>query len=53
MVEQLAEETGESVPEIAMRYVFSCKTNEFTVVSVSKPGRLDSSIRAAARSLTA
>ena len=51
--EKLAEKTGETVPEIAMRYVFSSLMNVFAVVSASRPDRLDSSIRAAARPLTA
>ena len=51
--EQLAEKTGTSVPEIAMRYVFSSRMNMFAVVSVSRPERLDSSIRASGNPLTA
>ena len=51
--EELAERYGESVPEIAMRYVFSNAMNVFAVVSTSRPERLDESIRAAAEPLTA
>ena len=50
--EQLAEKYGETVAEIAMRYVFSGPMNVFAVVSTGKPERLDSSIRAASRPLT-
>ena len=50
--EELAEKYGETVPEIAMRYVFSGPMNVFAVVSTTKPERLDSSIRAAAKPLT-
>ena len=50
--EELAEKYGETVPEIAMRYVFSGPMNVFAVVSTTKPERLDSSIRAAANPLT-
>lgn len=49
--EILGEKHGESVPEIAMRYVFSSAMNVFAVVSSTKPERLDSSIRAAGRPL--
>lgn len=51
--ERLAEKTGETVPEIAMRYVFSNRMNLFAVVSTSSPERLESSIRASGRLLTA
>ena len=51
--EKLAEKTGDTVPEIAMRYVFSSRMNLYAVVSVSRPDRLDSIIRAIARPLTA
>lgn len=50
--ESLASRSGESVPEIAMRYVFSSDMNVFAVVSTTRPERLDSSIRAAARPLS-
>ncbi len=50
--EALAEKYGVSVPEIAMRYVFSGSMNVYAVVSTVKPERLDSSIRAAAEPLT-
>lgn len=50
--EQLAEKLGETVPEIAMRYVFSNSMNLFAVISTSRPDRLDSSIRAADKPLT-
>lgn len=49
--EQLAEQYGETVAKIAMRYVFSNRMNMFAVVSTSQPERLDSSIRAAGRPL--
>ena len=51
--EQLSEKTGETIPEIAMRYVFSNQMNMFAVVSTSRPDRLDSSIRACSRPLSA
>lgn len=44
--EELAEKYGVTVPEIAMRYVFSSSMNVFAVVSTTNPGRLDSSVRA-------
>ena len=50
--ETLAEKYGVSVPEIAMRYVFSGGMNVYAVVSTVKPERLDSSIRAASEPLT-
>lgn len=49
--EQLAEQHGETVAEIAMRYVFSNRMNMFAVVSTNQPERMDSSIRAAGRPL--
>lgn len=45
--EQLAEQYGVTVAEIAMRYVFSGRMNMFAVVSTNRPVRLESSIRAA------
>ena len=51
--EELAERYGETVPEIAMRYVFSHPMNVFAVVSTIDPKRLDSSVRAAGNPLTA
>ena len=50
--EQLAEKYGVSVPEIAMRYIFSSPMNLFAVVSTTRPERLESSIRAAEAKLT-
>lgn len=50
--EQLAEKYGVSVPEIAMRYIFSSPMNLFAVVSTTRPERLESSIRAAGAKLT-
>ena len=50
--EELAAKTGETVPEIAMRYVFSSRMNVFAVVSTSRPERLDGSILACGRPLT-
>ncbi len=50
--EQLAKKYGETVAEIAMRYVFSGPMNVFAVVSTGQPERLDSSIQAASRPLT-
>lgn len=44
--EQLAEQYGTTVPEIAMRYVFASRMNLFAVVSTTRPERMDSSIRA-------
>lgn len=52
-VEEMAQRKGLTVPEIAMRYVFTSQMNLFAVVSTTKPERLDSSIRAAANALTA
>ncbi|MBR3332866.1 MAG: aldo/keto reductase [Clostridia bacterium] len=49
--EQLAKQYGETVAEIAMRYVFSNRMNMFAVVSTNRPERMDSSIRAAAEPL--
>jgi len=51
--EELAQQKGITVPEIAMRYVFTTSMNLFAVVSTTKPERLDGSIRAAANPLTA
>ena len=51
--EEMAQRKGLTVPEIAMRYVFTSPMNLFAVVSTTKPERLDSSIRAAANALTA
>ena len=50
--EQLAEKYSVSVPEIAMRYIFSSPMNLFAVVSTTRPERLESSIRAAEAKLT-
>ena len=50
--EELAAKTGETVPEIAMRYVFSNRMNVFAVVSASRPERLDGNINACGRPLT-
>ncbi len=50
--EELAAKYGETVPEIAMRYVFSSSMNVFAVVSTTNPGRLDSSIRAVCNPLS-
>ena len=50
--EQLAEKYGVSVPEIAIRYIFSSPMNLFAVVSTTRPERLESSIRAAEAKLT-
>jgi aryl-alcohol dehydrogenase-like predicted oxidoreductase len=51
--EEMAQRKGLTIPEIAMRYVFTSPMNLFAVVSTTKPERLDSSIRAAANALTA
>lgn len=45
--ERLAEKYGETIAEIAMRYVFSSRMNMFAVISTGRPERLESSIRAA------
>lgn len=45
--EKLAEQYGQTVPEIAMRYVFSSAMNVFAVVSTASPERLRMNIRAA------
>ena len=45
--EELAEKYSVSVPEIAMRYVFSTAMNMFAVVSTSSPQRLQMNIHAA------
>ena len=49
--EELAEREGETVPGIAMRYVFSSPMNVFAVVGTSSPERLLENLRAAARPL--
>lgn len=50
--EELAEKYGETVPEIAMRYVFSHQMTVFAIVSTTKPKSLDCTIRAASNPLT-
>lgn len=45
--EELAEKYNISVPEIAMRYIFSSEMNLFAVVSSTSPERLRMNIRAA------
>ena len=45
--EELAEKYNISVPEIAMRYIFSSEMNLFAVVSTASPERLRMNIRAA------
>ena len=50
--EELAEKYGVSVPEIAMRYVFSSAMNMFAVVSTSSIQRLRMNIKAANSPLT-
>ena len=51
--EKLAERYGVSVPEIAMRYVFSNKMNIFAVVSTTSAERLRMNIHAANNPLSA
>ena len=51
--ETLAQKYGESVPEIAMRYLFSCGLNLFAVVSTTSPARLRSNLQSASRPLSA
>ena len=50
--EQLAEKYGLSVPEIAMRYIFSGPMNVFAVVSSASPDRIRMNLRAAASPLS-
>ena len=50
--EELAAHRGLTVPEIAMRYVFSSGMNVFAVVSTTSPERLQMNIRAAAHPLS-
>ena len=50
--EELAKKYGVSVPEIAMRYVFSSKMNMFAVVSTSSIQRLQMNINASNHPLT-
>jgi len=50
--EEMAQQKGLTVPEIAMRYLFASPMNLFAVVSTTKPERLDSHIEAAANPLT-
>ena len=50
--EQLAGKYGISVPEVAMRYIFSSTMNVFAVVSSASPKRLQMNIRAADTPLT-
>lgn len=45
--EELAKRDNCTVPEIAMRYIFSCGLNAFAAVSTTKPERLAQNIRAA------
>lgn len=51
--EQLAEQYGISVPEIAMRYVFASPMNVFAVVSTTSIERMRMNLRAAANPLPA
>ena len=46
-VEKIAEKYDETVPEIAVRYIFSNDLNLYAVISTTRPERLDSSITAA------
>ncbi len=50
--EELAEKYGVSVPEIAMRYIFSSKMNMFAVISTTSIQRLRMNINAANTPLT-
>ena len=50
--EILAEQYGASVPEIAMRYVFSCGMNMYAVVSSGSAERLKANLQAAAHPLS-
>ena len=50
--EHLAGKYGISVPEVAMRYIFSSTMNVFAVVSSASPKRLQMNIRAADTPLT-
>lgn len=50
--EELAKKYGVSVPEIAIRYVFSSKMNVFAVVSASSSQRIQTNIHAANNPLT-
>lgn len=50
--EQLADRLNISVPEVAMRYLFSSDMNLFAVVSTTSPERLQINCRAAAHPLT-
>lgn len=52
LAEELAKKYGVSVPEIAMRYVFSSAMNMFAVVSTSSIQRLRMNIKAANSPLT-
>ena len=49
--EQMAEEKGLTVPEIAMRYVFGSRMNVFAVVSTGSAERLQMNLRAAKNGL--
>jgi aryl-alcohol dehydrogenase-like predicted oxidoreductase len=51
--EELAKRDGCTVPEIAMRYIFSCGLNMFAAVTTTKPERLAKNIRAAKEPLSA
>lgn len=51
--EELAKRDGCTVPEIAMRYIFSCGLNVFAAVSTTKAKRLAENIRAAKEPLSA
>lgn len=51
--EELAKRDDCTVPEIAMRYIFSCGLNVFAAVSTTKPARLAQNIRAAREPLSA
>ena len=50
--EKLARQYGVTVPEIAMRYVFSSGMNVFAVVSTSSPERLRMNLSAAGQQLS-
>ena len=50
--EQLADQLGISVSEVAMRYIFTSPMNVFAVVSTTSPDRLRMNLRAVSRPLT-
>ena len=51
--EQMAQEKGCSVAQIAMRYIFSSPMNVFALVSTQNPNRMRDNIEAASNPLTA